>query len=94
VPRSAEDTFSNVKAQVRAACKGVAATVAKMQTDTGVKDSYTQFWIEQLIEWSRERQKRGDGPSLDVIEAELMSFAQAHPNAVYNPFLTLKCTSH
>ncbi|KAJ2922664.1 hypothetical protein H1R20_g14407, partial [Candolleomyces eurysporus] len=90
IPRSVDKTLSNVKEQVQAACKGVAVAVTKKQKETGVKDSYTQFWIERLIEWSRERQKRGDGQSLDEIEAELMSFVEAHSDAVYNPFLTLK----
>ncbi|RXW15157.1 hypothetical protein EST38_g10696 [Candolleomyces aberdarensis] len=90
VLRSVDNTLSNVKEQVRAACKGVAATVTKRQKETGVKDSYTQYWIERLIEWSRERQKRGDRLSLDKIETELMSFVDAHLDAVYNPFLTLK----
>ncbi|KAF6744824.1 hypothetical protein DFP72DRAFT_1176592 [Ephemerocybe angulata] len=90
VPRSIDRTMAGVKEQIKVACNGVAAAVSKMQTETGVKDSYTQFWIEQLINWSRERQKRGDGRGLEVIQDELMSFVDAHPEAVYNPFLTLK----
>ncbi|KAJ2920938.1 hypothetical protein H1R20_g16157, partial [Candolleomyces eurysporus] len=39
---------------------------------------------------SRERQKRDGGQGLEAVETELMSFVNTHPDAVYNPFLTLK----
>jgi hypothetical protein len=71
------------------ACKGVAAPVAKKQTDTGIKDAYTQFWIEKLIDISRKRQKQGQ--TVKQIEKDLMSFVDTHSDAVYNPYLTLKC---
>ena len=63
---------------MKLACRGVAAAVKDRQTETGIKDAYTQYWIELLIEWSRERQKRGDGRSVDEIEVELMQFVKEH----------------
>lgn len=64
------------------------------QTETGVKDAYTQYWIEKLIGWSRERQSRPNAQSIDEIEAELMGFVRSNQKEIYNPFLTLKCACH
>ena len=36
--------------QLRLACSGVKARVAKEQSSTGIKDSYTQYWIDKLLE--------------------------------------------
>ncbi|KAF8159989.1 hypothetical protein B0H34DRAFT_843892 [Crassisporium funariophilum] len=47
---SLEQTLKFVKAQVRAACLAVAQAVKDMQTETGVKDAFTQHWINNLIE--------------------------------------------
>ena len=85
-------TLSEVKRQVEVACRGVASHVEKMQKETGVKDTFTQSWIEKLIGWSRERQRSGeDGRPVAEVEAELMGFVDAHSDLVYNPFLTAKC---
>jgi hypothetical protein len=84
-----EETLGNVKDQVQVACRGVAAPVQAKQKETGVKDSYTQSWIDHLIDLSRERQKNGKGKQL--VESELMRWVNDHSSAVYNPFLTLKC---
>lgn len=90
-PRTAEDTLREVQYQIRLACRGVALRVSERQTETGIKDAYSQFWIERLIDWSRERQNRQDARSVDEIEAELMGFVNSHHDEIYNPFLTLKC---
>lgn len=72
------------------ACLGVAKTVADIQTDTGVKDAYTTYWIEDLIRRSREL-KKGD-PNLDSAEIvkELMDWVTANECKLYNPFLSMK----
>jgi hypothetical protein len=49
VPRTAAGTLAKLKMQVNLSCLGVAKTISGSQTDTGVKDPYTQFWINQLI---------------------------------------------
>ncbi|KAJ7924500.1 hypothetical protein B0H13DRAFT_1511636, partial [Mycena leptocephala] len=40
---------AELEKQVKLACSGVMKLVKDSQTNTGVKDTYTQFWIEQLI---------------------------------------------
>ncbi|KAJ6611334.1 hypothetical protein B0H10DRAFT_2192987 [Mycena sp. CBHHK59/15] len=76
--------------QVELACLGVKAAVKARQTDTGVKDAYTNYWIENLLRRSREL-KKGD-PNLDSAEIikELMDWVEANESKIYNPFLSMK----
>ena len=39
----------DVKSQVELACLGITQNVQNQQTKNGVKDAYTQFWIDDLI---------------------------------------------
>jgi len=79
-----------VEEQVHAACLGVAQTVENMQTATGVKDAFTQHWIDDLIERSRNLRKAHPERSATDIQEELMAWVLENKDAVYNPFLTLK----
>ncbi|TFK29556.1 hypothetical protein FA15DRAFT_677776 [Coprinopsis marcescibilis] len=90
LPRNMESTLETVRSQVKEACTGIADRVIKSQKTTGVKDSYTQYWVEKIIDWSRERQNQEDGRPVKVIREELEAFAQTHADAVYSPFLTLR----
>ncbi|KAF5379419.1 hypothetical protein D9615_006531 [Tricholomella constricta] len=88
-PRSSEETLAEVKSQVKAACLGVAQTVKDAQTESGVKDAYTQYWIDTLIERARAMQKDNPTISAATIQAELMNWVHGHEDAIYNSFLTL-----
>ena len=72
-------------------CRGVASHVENSQTATGVKDSYSQYWIEKLTDWSREARRQPKAPSKDDIQKKLMKFVNEHTDEIYNPFLTLQC---
>ena len=61
MPCSKEETLAEVKTQVKLSCLGVAAHVKERQTASGVKDAYTQYWIEQLIEHAKTMQKEQPG---------------------------------
>jgi len=78
---------------VKAACLGVAQTVKDLQTNSGVKDMFTQHWIDELIECSCAMQKSQPQHPLTDIQDELMKWIAEKKTAVYNPFLTLigKC---
>lgn len=75
--------------QVELACLGVKAAVEARQTDTGVKDPYTNHWIDDLLRRSREL-KKGD-PDLDSAEivTQLMDWVKANESTIYNPFLSM-----
>jgi hypothetical protein len=91
--RCAKETLAKVEQQVKAACLGVAQTVKDLQTNSGVKDAFTQHWIDELIERSRAMQKSQPQRPLPDIQNELMKWIDEKKTAVYNPFLTLigKC---
>ncbi|KAG5635897.1 hypothetical protein H0H81_009738, partial [Sphagnurus paluster] len=87
--RSSDDTLRKIEEQVHAACLGVAQTVKDLQTETGVKDAFTQYWIEQLIDRARAMQKVQPPRSLHEIQAELIAWVDANKSAIYNSFLMM-----
>ncbi|KAJ7302771.1 hypothetical protein DFH08DRAFT_826366 [Mycena albidolilacea] len=89
-PRSAAETLEELHKQVELACLGVKAPVEARQTDTGVKDAYTNYWINDLLRRSRELKK--SDPTLDsaVVVQQLMDWVTANESMIYNPFLSLK----
>lgn len=76
--------------QVKLACSGVAQRIKESQTETGVKDMYTQYWIDQLI--CRFKDAKKDDPArLNAdIERELIEWTQASSDQIYSGFLTMK----
>ena len=87
--RSAKETLSSVEEQVRLACLGVAQNVQNLQTKTGVKDGYTQHWIDRLIERARSLRKEHPEKTVDGIQSELLTWVEEHKSEIYNPFLKL-----
>lgn len=79
---------------MKAACLGVAQTVKDLQTNTGIKDTFTQHWIDELIERSRTMQKHQPQRPVAEIQDELMKWISENKAAVYNPFLTLVGMGH
>ena len=68
---------------------GNAQSVSTQQTQSGIKDAYTQYWIDHLIDRARNMQKSNPGKSKTDIQNELWSWVQEHKSDLYNPFLTL-----
>ena len=91
--RSSSETLHEVERQLDTACTGVAAHVAEMQTATGVKDAYTQYWIEHLIDRARRMKAENRSRSPESIQAELQAWVAEHRDDILNPFLTMKGTS-
>ncbi|PPQ93847.1 hypothetical protein CVT25_013556 [Psilocybe cyanescens] len=89
VPRSAQDVLLDVKSQIETACLGVAISVQNQQTKNGVKDGYTQFWIDDLIARARTLRKNHPERESTNIQAELLAWIHERESDVYNPFLTL-----
>lgn len=72
------------------ACLGNAQSVNNQQTKNGVKDSYTQYWIEYLINQARSQQKAHPEKTKSDIQNELLIWVNKNKKDIYNPFLTLK----
>jgi peptide subunit release factor RF-3 len=90
VPRSKAQILEELQKQVKLACAGVSKPVKASQTDTGVKDTYTQFWIDGLI--TRFQQMKKDEPdrSIEEIQEELIQWTVDNRDKLYSPFLTMK----
>ncbi|KAF8066040.1 hypothetical protein FPV67DRAFT_1653670 [Lyophyllum atratum] len=88
-PRSSVETLEEVRSQVKTACLGVAQTVKDSQTETGIKDTYTQYWIDALIESARATQKKNPTIPTAMIQAGLMKWVHDKEDTIYNSFLTL-----
>ena len=82
--------MKEVKRQVELACLGIAQTVHNEQTNTGIKDAYTQYWIDDLIGRARTLRKDHPEKSTSEIQNELLVWVHAHESNIYNPFLTLE----
>ena len=79
-----------MKAQVNIACLGIAQHVKDLQTATGIKDAYTQYWIDDLIKRARTMQENEPNRSSASIQAELFEWAEKNRDQIYSGFLTLK----
>jgi len=78
-----------VEEQIWVACLGVAQEVKDLQTKTGVKDAFTQHWIDKLISKARSMQKLQPSRPPYKIQTELMEWVDANKPAIYNSFLTM-----
>ncbi|KAI0080576.1 hypothetical protein K474DRAFT_1721483 [Panus rudis PR-1116 ss-1] len=90
-PRTKEDTLGHVKVQIALACKGVKEPVQADQTSSGVKDGYSQYWIDHLLQRFQEMKTREPSRPREEIQKELEDSNEAIADEVkYNPFLLMK----
>lgn len=89
LPRTKDSVIADMQAQVKAACLGVAQTVKDMQTETGTKDAYLQFWIDHLIDRARTMQREDPTRSKESIQEELWKWAIDNQDRIYSPFFSL-----
>ncbi|KAF7347997.1 hypothetical protein MSAN_01751800 [Mycena sanguinolenta] len=88
--RTTENTLSELKKQVELACGGVAKRVQELQTQSGVKDVYTQYWIDQILARAAEMRRENADASEASIKSELIQWTCENQEKLYSPFLTLK----
>lgn len=89
-PRTKELITTELKKQVKLACSGVIKHVKDLQTETGVKDAYTQFTIDELLSRFKEMKKAEPTRPIEEIEAELIQWTVDNEDRIYSPFLTMK----
>ena len=70
------------------ACIGIAQPIIDRQAETGVKDAYTQYWINHLIGCARDIKSQDPLRSSDSILKELREWVTANEVKIYNPFLS------
>ncbi|KAJ7687158.1 hypothetical protein B0H17DRAFT_1160505 [Mycena rosella] len=78
-PRTKEYILEELEKQVKLACSGVSKHVKDKQTETGVKDIYTQYWIDELIARFKEMKKDEPNRPADAIQAELVQWDRFDP---------------
>ncbi|KAJ6548493.1 hypothetical protein B0H19DRAFT_1265321 [Mycena capillaripes] len=88
--RTKEHTLAELKKQVELACGGVSKRVQELQTQTGVKEVYTQYWIEQILARAAEMRQQDPDVSEAAIKSKLIQWTRENEEKLYSPFLTLK----
>ncbi|KAJ7711067.1 hypothetical protein B0H16DRAFT_1480617 [Mycena metata] len=81
--------LTELKNQVQLACSGVAQPIKKAQTDTGVKDAYTQHWISYLLNEFERKQQEDPQRSSVKIQEELVQWTLDNEDKIYSGFLTV-----
>ncbi|KAJ6588551.1 hypothetical protein B0H19DRAFT_1013424 [Mycena capillaripes] len=90
VLRTKEQIIQELEKQVKLACSGVIQPVKDLQTKTGVKDMYTQFWIDGIISRFKEMRKDEPNRSVEEIREELVQWTVENRDKIYSGFLTTK----
>ncbi|KAJ7362661.1 hypothetical protein DFH08DRAFT_1025021 [Mycena albidolilacea] len=88
--RTKKHTLTELKKQVELACDGVSKRVQELQTQTGVKDVYTQYWIQQILARATDMRQQDPHASEADIKTELIQWTRDNEEKLYSPFLTLK----
>ncbi|KAJ7139371.1 hypothetical protein C8R44DRAFT_605476, partial [Mycena epipterygia] len=89
-PHSKEEILTELKKQVKLACSGVVQPIKNSQTATGVKDAYTQHWINHLLAQFKEKKSENPARSNNEIQEELIQWTLDNEEKIYSGFLTLK----
>ncbi|KAJ7277334.1 hypothetical protein C8J57DRAFT_1060971, partial [Mycena rebaudengoi] len=90
IPRTKEKILAELERQVKLACTGVAKHVKESQTETGVKDMYTQYWIDDLITRFKSLKTEDSDRSDREIQEELIQWTVDNRDKIYSAFLTTK----
>ncbi|KAJ7726809.1 hypothetical protein DFH07DRAFT_945958, partial [Mycena maculata] len=90
IPRSKDKILAELQKQIKLACLGVAQPIKNAQTDTGIKDAYTQHWIDHILEQFKQKQQADPERSTTKIQEELIQWTLDNEDKIYNGFLTTK----
>ncbi|KAJ6612631.1 hypothetical protein B0H10DRAFT_2279214 [Mycena sp. CBHHK59/15] len=89
VPRFASETKKTLEDQIELAMYGIEAPITRLQTATGVKDKVAQYWIEILLQKSREIKANNPGRTAESIKDELKIWLEEQPGDKVNPLLDI-----
>lgn len=68
----------------------MAEPIKKTQTQTGVKDAYTQYWIDYLLHRFKALTQANPSRSKADIQKELVDWTLQNTDKIYSSFLTMK----
>ncbi|KAF7352112.1 hypothetical protein MVEN_01174200 [Mycena venus] len=85
-PRSKSGIFDVVQQQIKLACEGNETALKKSYTATGIKDKYTEHWINDIL--SQFKKAVDNGKSKAQATNELKQWTKDHADVIYSPFLT------
>ncbi|KAK7472847.1 hypothetical protein VKT23_000954 [Stygiomarasmius scandens] len=89
-PRSASETRNSILEQLRLASLGIEACVKEKQTESGTSDKLAQYWIDILLEKSKELKKRFSKRTREDISQELLKWLDTQTKQPYNLLLDAK----
>ncbi|KAJ7653590.1 hypothetical protein DFH06DRAFT_1417140 [Mycena polygramma] len=90
IPRDKDKILTSLQKQVKLACAGVAQPIKNMQRDSGIKDAYTQHWIDHILAQFKEKKEQTPNRSNTDIQKELVQWTLDNEDKIYSGFLTLK----
>ncbi|KAJ6560702.1 hypothetical protein B0H10DRAFT_1845560, partial [Mycena sp. CBHHK59/15] len=90
LPRTNQRILDELEKQVKLACLGVPKHVKDLQTQTGIKDMYTQYWIDQLLLRFKEHKIMEPDHSDRDTQEELVQWTLDNRDKIYSAFPTMK----
>ncbi|KAJ6631920.1 hypothetical protein B0H10DRAFT_2250458 [Mycena sp. CBHHK59/15] len=91
-PHTKDQIIAELEKQVKLACSRVVSHVKDLQTRTGVKDVYAQYWIDDLISRFKQMKQDESDRSEHDMQAELVQWTLNNQDKIYSAFLTMKDT--
>jgi hypothetical protein len=89
-PQSYSFGHYSIDAQLVEACKGKEKPVKDLQTNTGTKDTYTQYWIDFMIREFERIQTANPLMSVREVEQQLEMWLTQNKERIISLFLKLK----
>jgi hypothetical protein len=78
--------LETVQKQIKLACEGDETELKKTYTASGIKDRYTEYWINDIL--SQFKKEVAQGASKDTVSTALKQWVKDHNDDIYSPFLT------
>ncbi|KAJ7811767.1 hypothetical protein B0H13DRAFT_2472436 [Mycena leptocephala] len=85
-PRSKATILETVQKMIELACKGNETELKKMYTASGIKDKYTEYWINDIL--SQFKKQVDSGVSKETVTEALKKWVEDNRKTIYSAFLT------
>ncbi|KAJ7924239.1 hypothetical protein B0H13DRAFT_2230060 [Mycena leptocephala] len=85
-PRSKATILETVQKMIELACEGNETELKKMYTASGIKDKYTEYWINDIL--SQFKKQVDSGVSKETVTEALKKWVEDNRKTIYSAFLT------